>query len=406
MTDLEEDLEPLLKRARIKQDTISLERVSEFLQDHDHDREDVLEHLESQGVQLEESTPGEPPSTNQTSLNIYFSEISRYELLDHDREIELSRRIDEARGQVEEFVEDQDLTEEDLDLILELPERDDVRDHLEETGVDEEDLGEDWEELVEARRRYLDAHSEMVESNLRLVVSIAKKYQHCGLDLDDLINEGNMGLMKAVDRFDHEKGYRFSTYAAWWIRQSILRALSNKGRTIRLPVYMNDLMRKWNRKREELVQELDRDPHFMEIADELNIDYEKALHIKRHQSSPTSLETNVGDGEDTTLKQLVASRDIGQTEEEVDRQFLKERLEQALRNCLDDREFFVFVRRHGLMGHEEQTLEEVGEELDLTRERIRQIQNEATERIRESEAGRELRMFLDQESDRWDRPPG
>ncbi len=396
MNDLRTRIQPLLKRARVKQDTLSLDRVTGFLADHDLSRHEVFRLLEEEGITVSEARPDEsPPRTEKTSLSIYFDEISRYDLLDHEEEIELSRTIREAFQDLDSLSEDQEIDEETKDVLFELPDPEDIRRLLREQGITGPRLGGVMSRLNRLRDRYFEAHARMVESNLRLVVSLAKKYRHSGLGLEDLINEGNLGLMKAVDRFDYRKGYRFSTYAAWWIRQSILRAISNKGRTIRLPVYMNDLLRRWNRKRSELVQDLGREPHVMEIADELNIDYEKAIHIKRHRSTPTSLETPVGDGEGTMLKQLIASRDTIDTEREVERHFLRRRLREALLTRLSDRELFVFVRRYGLMGHEEMTLEEVGEEIDLTRERVRQIQNEAMETIRSSDAGRDLKEFIE-----------
>ncbi|MFB6346366.1 MAG: RNA polymerase sigma factor RpoD/SigA, partial [bacterium] len=227
-----------------------------------------------------------------------------------------------------------------------------------------------------------------------LVVVLAKKYQHCGLSLNDLINEGNMGLMKAVDRFDYKKGYRFSTYTAWWIRQTILRAISNKGRTIRLPVYMNDLMVKWEDKKKELKQELGREPHMMEIAEELNIGYENAVHLMRHSQSPTSLDAPVGENEEADLKDMVESKSTRQTQHKVEEELMVENLWDVINSELTEKEKRVFIYRYGLNGEEEMTLEEVGEKLDLTRERIRQIQEEALEKIRESEKGQDLKAFL------------
>jgi RNA polymerase primary sigma factor len=396
MSDLSEELEPILKRARVKDGVITLEEISEFVEENDLPLEDVLAHLEDEDIDVaESSTPiSDQPDTGKTSLQIYFNEISDITLLDPEDEVDLSRRIQEARDEITELCEEYDVDEDEHETIIKSNDMDLIKDNLREEGVTHQELAGFMRRLKPLKDKYRDAHSEMVEANLRLVVTIAKKYQHCGLSLDDLINEGNLGLMKAVDRFDYTKGYRFSTYAAWWIRQSILRGISNKGRTIRLPVYMNDLVMKWNQKKEELVQELDREPHMMEVADALNIDYEKAIHIMRHTQSPSSLEAPVGDDESAELKDMIESERGRDTERKVDEQFMREKLHEVMEEELSEKEQFVFVHRYGLEDEEEKTLEDVGEEMDLTRERVRQIQESALEKVRNSRLGEELREFL------------
>lgn len=396
MSELSEQIEPLLKRARVKDGTITLDEISEFIEDKNLPLEDVLAYLEDEDIEVaESSTPiSDQPDTGKTSLQIYFNEISEITLLDPDQEIDLSRQIQEAREDINELCEEYEVDEEERETIVKSNDMDLIRDILRDEGITHQKLSGFMRRLTSMKDRYREAHSEMVEANLRLVVTIAKKYQHCGLNLDDLINEGNLGLMKAVDRFDYKKGYRFSTYAAWWIRQSILRAISNKGRTIRLPVYMNDLVMKWNRKKEELVQELDREPHMMEVADALNIDYEKAIHIMRHTQSPSSLEAPVGDDESAELKDMIESEHGRDTEHKVDEQFMREKLWEVMEKELTEKERFVFIHRYGLKDREEKTLEDVGEEMDLTRERVRQIQEDALDKIRNSKLGEELKEFL------------
>ncbi|MGM0380485.1 MAG: sigma-70 family RNA polymerase sigma factor [bacterium] len=397
MTVKKENIEPLLKRARVKDNRLNFEAVASFLDSHeDFALDDVLEKLEDEGIEVVDSTSGGRRNNKfQNSLQIYMKEISEISLLDADEEIEFSRTIHEAREKIFELCDEYEIDDEELKkLVLKSENKDLIRDKLRERGVVNNQLSGFMQRLNRYKEEYRDAHSRMVEANLRLVVTIAKKYKHCGLSFSDLINEGNMGLMKAVDRYDYRKGFRFSTYAAWWIRQAVLRAISNKGRTIRLPVYMGDLVRKWQKKRSQLRQELGREPHMMEVADELDIDYEKATHIMRHSQAPTSLEAPVGDEDDAQLKDLIEAEDSRDAELDLEENLMKQRLWEAIDTELSEKERIVFIHRYGLQGKKEHTLEEVGEILDLTRERIRQIQKKALEKVRESPYGDELRNLL------------
>ena len=392
-----ETIKPLVKRARVKDDRLKFDSVANFLASNEKlSLDEVLEKLEEEGIRVVDSSPsGEELKKFKNSLHIYMQEISEISLLDADEEIELSRTIHEARRKVFELCEEYGVEEEEVKkLALKSENKELIREEMRERGVVKNKLSGFMQRLNRYREEYVDAHSRMVEANLRLVVTIAKKYKHCGLSFNDLINEGNMGLMKAVDRYDYRKGFRFSTYAAWWIRQAVLRAISNKGRTIRLPVYMGDLVRKWKKKRSQLRQELGREPHMMEVADELDIDYEKATHIMRHSQTPTSLESPVGDDEDAQLKDLIEARDEQDAVSELEEDMMSKKLWEAIDTELTKKEKIVFIHRYGLRGKKEHTLEEVGEILDLTRERIRQIQKKALEKIRESSYGEELRNLL------------
>lgn len=398
MTEVSEPLTPLIKRGKVK-GSVTLDEISEFVNDKDLTIDEVLAELETHDIAVEESSPSihSNQGAAKNSLEQYFQDISNIDLLDPDEEIELSKKIHESRDAIKELCDDYGIDHEDEDFfetVIKSTDEELIRDQLRNRGVTGNDLSGFMQRLHKHKGRYREAHSEMVEANLRLVVVMAKKYQHCGLSLNDLINEGNMGLMKAVDRFDYRKGYRFSTYTAWWIRQTILRAISNKGRTIRLPVYMNDLMVKWEDTKEELQQELGREPHMMEIAEELNIDYEKAVHLTRHSQSPTSLDAPVGENEEAQLRELVESDQSRQTEYKVNEELMVENLWKVIEEELTEKEKQVFIYRYGLNGEDEMTLEEVGEKLELTRERIRQIQEEALEKIRESERGEDLKEFL------------
>ena len=226
-----------------------------------------------------------------------------------------------------------------------------------------------------------EARKEMVESNLRLVVSIAKRFVGRGLPLLDLIEEGNLGLMKAVDRFDHERGTKFSTYASWWIRQAISRAISDQGRTIRLPVHVTDLISKWLRVSRELAQTLGRKPTVSEIADKMGIPEDKIKHIARLAQQPASLETPVSDPSQGQLSDLLADLSATSPFEELDESLQREEVIKLLDN-LRENEREILIRRYGLLDGIPRTLEEIGKAFSLTRERIRQIESEAIMKLR------------------------
>lgn len=398
MTEVSETIKPLVKRGKVK-GSVSLDEISDFIEDKNLSIDDVLAELEEHDVSVSDSTSSVSSAhgASKTSLEQYFQDISNIDLLDPEEEIELSKQIHDSRDDIRELCEDYGLDHEDDDFFDTLVKRTNdeaIREKLRERDVTGNDLSGFMQRLHGHKATYREAHNEMVEANLRLVVVMAKKYQHCGLSLNDLINEGNLGLMKAVDRFDYRKGYRFSTYTAWWIRQTILRAISNKGRTIRLPVYMNDLMVKWEDTREQLQQELGREPHMKEVADELNISYEKAVHLQRHSQGPTSLDAPVGENEEAQLRELVETDPSRETQYQVDEELMIENLWEVIDEELNEQEKKVFIYRYGLNGEEEMTLEEVGDKLDLTRERIRQIQEGALQKIRESDRGEDLKEFL------------
>ena len=227
-----------------------------------------------------------------------------------------------------------------------------------------------------------EAREKMIRSNLRLVISIAKRYTNIGLPFSDLVEEGNIGLMRAVDKFNYKKGYRFSTYASWWIKQAIMRALSNQGKTIRVPVYMFDTISKWRKIRDSLVQQLSRIPTPKEISEAMGIPIERVKEIERIASQPGSLNAPVSLDGAAEIMDLIEDETVSSPVQNIEDLFEGERVDQLL-NWVDERERQVLILRFGLKGGEPHTLEDTAKQFGVTRERIRQIELVAIKKIRD-----------------------
>lgn len=332
------------------------------------DEEDEVE-VEKIDLSVPEGVSVEDP------VRMYLKEIGKVPLLSADEEIELAQNMEDGAVAIEKI----NVLKGRLD------------------GASEEEKAEIKEKIKTLQRdvdKGADAKKRLAEANLRLVVSIAKRYVGRGMLFLDLIQEGNLGLIKAVEKFDYKKGYKFSTYATWWIRQAITRAIADQARTIRIPVHMVETINKLIRVSRQLLQELGREPSPEEIAKEMSMPVDRVREILKISQEPVSLETPIGEEEDSHLGDFIKDDNVPVPADAAAFTLLKEQLEEVL-GTLTEREQKVLTLRFGLEDGRARTLEEVGKEFNVTRERIRQIEAKALRKLRHPSRSRKLKDYLE-----------
>ncbi|MBQ2906106.1 MAG: RNA polymerase sigma factor RpoD [Peptococcaceae bacterium] len=390
VNDEKEKVKQLLAKGKEK-GSLSYEEIMDSLATTELSPEqidDIYEQISSMGIKLVHDTTPDLDDLD----NLDMDETVEIVLLDtEDMDLSVSAMEDDLRPE--------EVEEEVIDLDLSVPEGvgidDPVRMYLKEIG--RVPLLTAEEEIELAKRMEQgdeEAKKKLAEANLRLVVSIAKRYVGRGMLFLDLIQEGNLGLIKAVEKFDYGKGFKFSTYATWWIRQAITRAIADQARTIRIPVHMVETINKLIRVSRQLLQELGRDPTPEEIAAAMEIPVERVREIQKVAQEPVSLETPIGEEEDSHLGDFIEDEDAPAPAEAASYILLKEQLESVL-DTLTPREEKVLRLRFGLDDGRSRTLEEVGQEFGVTRERIRQIEAKALRKLRHPSRSRKLKDYLD-----------
>ena len=400
---IQQKLIELLALGKKKKNILEYQEISDFFKDMNLDPEKlelVLDYLEHNGIDvlkisdddddvdddilLDEEDEVEVDKIDlsvpdgvsvEDPVRMYLKEIGKVPLLSADEEIELAQKMEDGAVAAEKI------------SILK---------GRMDNATDEEkaDLKDEIKKLQKEVDFGADAKKRLAEANLRLVVSIAKRYVGRGMLFLDLIQEGNLGLIKAVEKFDYKKGYKFSTYATWWIRQAITRAIADQARTIRIPVHMVETINKLIRVSRQLLQELGREPSPEEIAAEMNMPVERVREILKISQEPVSLETPIGEEEDSHLGDFIKDDNVPVPADAAAFTLLKEQLEEVL-GTLTEREQKVLTLRFGLEDGRARTLEEVGKEFNVTRERIRQIEAKALRKLRHPSRSRKLKDYLE-----------
>ena len=400
--NFQQKLIEILELGKKKKNMLEYQEIADFFKDLNLDPEKfemVIDYLEQNGidvlkisndddvdddiilddedeVEVEKIDLSVPEGVSvEDPVRMYLKEIGKVPLLSADEEIELAQNMEDGAVATEKI----NVLKGRLD------------------GASEEEKAEIKEEIKKLQRdvdKGADAKKRLAEANLRLVVSIAKRYVGRGMLFLDLIQEGNLGLIKAVEKFDYKKGYKFSTYATWWIRQAITRAIADQARTIRIPVHMVETINKLIRVSRQLLQELGREPSPEEIAKEMNMPVERVREILKISQEPVSLETPIGEEEDSHLGDFIKDDNVPVPADAAAFTLLKEQLEEVL-GTLTEREQKVLTLRFGLEDGRARTLEEVGKEFNVTRERIRQIEAKALRKLRHPSRSRKLKDYLE-----------
>ncbi len=353
---------------------LTMAEVQQELEDveaHGEAFEKVADELRLKGIRLLEEGPAVLEENIEVShisvsdpVRLYLNDLGRYPLLTAQQEVELAMQLEAGQRARERLDGDDPLTPEDRAVL---------------------------QHQIDVAKS---AHDSLVNSNLRLVVSLARRYVGRGMALLDLIQEGNVGLMRAVERFDYRRGFKFSTYATWWIRQSISRAIADQGRTIRMPIHVLDSVNKLTRMQREITQLRGQAPTIEELAEEMDLPVERVAELRRIAQDTVSLETPVGEDEDGTLGDLVEDVDSEMPADVATFSSLQLQLAQALEG-LSERERQVLVMRFGLADGKPRTLEEVGVHFNVTRERIRQLETKALAKLRHPDKSGRLQGFLE-----------
>ena len=376
--DFLKKLEKLVEHAKSKHNTLDAGEINDFFTGDNlspEQMDQIYSYLENRNIDvvpvLDEAMLNADPALDDIGLDLDLDDDS--------------------------FMKDSDDIELDaVDLLEGIGTEDPVRMYLKEIGT--VPLLTTEEELTLAKRKAEGdeyAKERLIEANLRLVVSIAKRYTGRGMSFLDLVQEGNLGLIKGVEKFDYTKGYKLSTYATWWIRQSVTRALADQARTIRVPVHMVETINKMSKMQRKLTLELGYEPSVAELADALEMSEDKVMEIMQIAREPASLETPIGEEDDSNLGDFVADSNAVTPEGNVENVMLREHID-ALLGDLKDRERQVIVMRFGLEDGHPRTLEEVGKSFNVTRERIRQIEAKALRKLRHPSRSETLRSFLDE----------
>ena len=372
-------LETLVEVASSKGSKIDYDEINDYFKEQELSPEaieQIISYLETKGIEIVENMPEDIP----VDIDISIDD----DLLSIDDDVE----------DFEKELEDEDIDLNAIDILEGVGTEDPVRMYLKEIGTVALLSGEEELELAKRKQdgdEY--AKQKLIEANLRLVVSIAKRYTGRGMSFLDLVQEGNLGLIKGVEKFDYTKGFKLSTYATWWIRQSVTRALADQARTIRVPVHMVETINKMSKMQRKLTLELGYEPTVAELAEALEMTEEKVMEIMQIAREPASLETPIGEEDDSNLGDFVADANVVSPEGNVESVMLREHIDTLLSE-LKERERQVILLRFGLEDGHPRTLEEVGKEFKVTRERIRQIEAKALRKLRNPVRSKRIRDFL------------
>ncbi|MBE5969375.1 MAG: RNA polymerase sigma factor RpoD [Lachnospiraceae bacterium] len=403
MEELIESLEKLVKVANKKKGILEIEEIKDFSKKNDikdEQIEAVCNYLENKGIEITYENEGmeEEEIDLESALNIDTETIDRKidedDVSDDLVEVPVDIFEEPSNAELDEEEEDEEEEMSAIELLDGVGTEDPVRLYLKEIGTVPLLSAEEEHELAKRKAEGdEEAKKKLIEANLRLVVSIAKRYTGRGMSFLDLVQEGNLGLIKGVEKFNYERGYKLSTYATWWIRQSVTRALADQARTIRIPVHMVETINRLSKTQRNLTLKLGYEPSPKELAEAMGMTEEKVLEIMQIAREPASLETPIGEEDDTNLGDFVADTTTLTPEQSVENTMLREHIDVLLQD-LKERERQVIVLRFGLEDGHPRTLEEVGREFNVTRERIRQIEAKALRKLRNPVRSKKIKGFL------------